>query len=268
MSDQRSAEAQRYRALYNTRQWKAIRANQLNAKPLCEWCERRGRITAATVADHIVKHNGDPALFFDSDNLQSLCKPHHDSTKQGDEKRGFSGQVDASGWPTDPRHMANGGTGNLSREYEERRMPTTLKPSAIPLTILCGPPGSGKSTYLRQHAGPNDIIIDLDAIMQRVSGMPEHHTSPKWLTPALDERNRQLHALHTDTTHAKAWFIVSAPDPTERRTWARRLGGEVVTLDTPLAECIRRIEADPARRGQTERMIKATRAWWKANTTT
>lgn len=264
MIDQRSSEARAWRHLYNTRAWKALRANQLSLKPLCEWCERQGRITAASVADHVIPHKGDEALFFDGDNLASLCKPHHDGAKQADERRGFSGQADQSGWPTDPRHLANGGTGHLSREYEERRMPTDLKPSAIPLTILCGPPGSGKSTYLRQHAGPHDIIIDLDAIMQRISGMPEHHTSPRWLKPALDERNKQLRALNTDTTHAKAWFIVSAPNPSERKTWARRLGGTIVTLDTPLAECIRRINADPSRRGHTERMIKAAREWWKA----
>lgn len=271
MADYRSAEARAYRHLYNQARWKhpkhGRRAQQLQAEPLCKMCLAQGRTKAASVADHVVEHKGDEALFWEGE-LQSLCAPHHDSTKQGDEKRGFSGKVDANGWPTDPRHMANGGTGSLSRDYEERRLPTDLKPSAIPLTILCGPPGSGKSTYLRQHAGPNDTIIDLDAIMQRISGLPEHHTSPRWLGKALDERNRQLRALATDTAHAKAWFIVAAPDPTERRTWARRLGGQVVTLDTPLAECIRRIEADPARRGQTERMIEAAKAWWKANATT
>jgi 5-methylcytosine-specific restriction protein A len=36
MADQRSAEARAYRRLYNTRQWRSIRANQLSLKPLCE----------------------------------------------------------------------------------------------------------------------------------------------------------------------------------------------------------------------------------------
>lgn len=107
MSDQRSATAKAYRHLYNTRAWKQIRANQLNAKPLCEWCDRQGHVVRATIVDHVIPHRGDQALFFGTDNLASLCKPHHDGAKQQEEKRGFSGEVDASGWPIDPRHRAN-----------------------------------------------------------------------------------------------------------------------------------------------------------------
>ncbi|WP_245294412.1 hypothetical protein [Rhizobium aegyptiacum] len=39
-------------------------------------------ITAAEVVDHKRRHQGDPELFFDATNLQSLCKHHHDSAKQ------------------------------------------------------------------------------------------------------------------------------------------------------------------------------------------
>jgi broad-specificity NMP kinase len=32
------------------------------------------------------------------------------------------------------------------------------------LTFVCGPPGSGKTTYCQAHAEPLDLIWDLDAI--------------------------------------------------------------------------------------------------------
>ena len=32
------------------------------------------------------------------------------------------------------------------------------------LVLMCGAPGSGKSTYIASHAGPNDIVISRDAI--------------------------------------------------------------------------------------------------------
>jgi hypothetical protein len=51
-------------------------------------------VTAATVVDHIEGHQGDHERFWNPDNWQSLCKRHHDSTKQRDEKsrpRGAAG---------------------------------------------------------------------------------------------------------------------------------------------------------------------------------
>ncbi|WP_278244315.1 HNH endonuclease [Caldisalinibacter kiritimatiensis] len=47
-------------------------------QPLCVECEKNGELTPATVVDHIVPHHGDEALFWNEDNLQSLCKLCHD----------------------------------------------------------------------------------------------------------------------------------------------------------------------------------------------
>lgn len=105
--NQRSDAAEAYRALYKTGRWKRLRAWQLQRRPLCAMCEKIGCITAATIADHVTPHRGDTELFFDGRNLQSLCKTHHDGVKQSEERRGFSTEVAADGWPTDPRHPCN-----------------------------------------------------------------------------------------------------------------------------------------------------------------
>ena len=63
-------------------------------------CEAIGRITAASVVDHVVPHRlGDAldsadadriaaarSLFWDSRNWQSLCTAHHNSAKQAAER--------------------------------------------------------------------------------------------------------------------------------------------------------------------------------------
>lgn len=103
----RSREAQVYRRLYSTARWRRTRAAQLAAYPLCAACTRAGFVTAATVCDHVRPHKGDEALFFDPSNLQSLCAPHHDSSKQREESLGYSGEADEFGWPVDCRHPAN-----------------------------------------------------------------------------------------------------------------------------------------------------------------
>lgn len=43
----------------------------------------------APVVDHKIPHRGDPELFFDLDNLQSVSKEWHDKEKQSLEKRGL-----------------------------------------------------------------------------------------------------------------------------------------------------------------------------------
>ena len=48
------------------------------AHPLCVQCLKEGHAVTATVVDHIRPHRGDPVLFWDEKNWQSLCKPCHD----------------------------------------------------------------------------------------------------------------------------------------------------------------------------------------------
>jgi 5-methylcytosine-specific restriction protein A len=70
-------------------------------------CREAGRIEAATVVDHKQPHKGKPELFWDRHNLQSLCKAHHDVSKQRDENRGFIGGATVAGLPLDPSHHWN-----------------------------------------------------------------------------------------------------------------------------------------------------------------
>lgn len=73
--------AGQYSALYTVKRWRAIRARQLKAHPLCEFCKARGKVEAATICDHIEPHKGDMVRFW-AGPFQSLCKTCHDSTKQ------------------------------------------------------------------------------------------------------------------------------------------------------------------------------------------
>ncbi len=89
--------------LYDYRWQKASKAF-LRTNPLCVFCERRGRVTAATVVDHKIPHRGDERLFWDRGNWQPLCKPDHDGEKQAMEKGGVIRGADADGIPVDPNH--------------------------------------------------------------------------------------------------------------------------------------------------------------------
>jgi 5-methylcytosine-specific restriction protein A len=85
--------------------WQKRRKAQLEAEPLCCMCQEEGRVTLATVADHIIPHKGDPELFHGP--LQSLCASHHSGDKQRFEKTGQVRGGDAEGFPVDPNHHWN-----------------------------------------------------------------------------------------------------------------------------------------------------------------
>lgn len=97
----RSPEAMRYRAWYFTAAWRKLRAHQLAREPRCRMCVALKRPTPATIADHVTPHRGDPRLFFDPGNLQSLCATHHSSVKARLEQSGRApSPIAADGWPT------------------------------------------------------------------------------------------------------------------------------------------------------------------------
>ena len=72
-SDRASASVRGYDS-----RWEKARKRFLKAHPLCVRCMEQGRLTRATVVDHIVPHRGDAKLFWDEGNWQSLCKSCHD----------------------------------------------------------------------------------------------------------------------------------------------------------------------------------------------
>jgi hypothetical protein len=84
--------------------WQKARETFLNHHPLCAYCERDGRVTAATVVDHKTPHRGDQDLFWNRDNWQPLCASCHSSFKQQLEKSGATQGCDAAGMPMDPGH--------------------------------------------------------------------------------------------------------------------------------------------------------------------
>ena len=98
-------EQDRYRGTASERgydsKWSKARKHYLRSHPLCVYCQRAGLVVPASVVDHIKPHklkdsidSGDAELiararqlFWDSANWQSLCAPHHNSTKQREDRQ-------------------------------------------------------------------------------------------------------------------------------------------------------------------------------------
>lgn len=93
---------------YNTDAWQRLRRAKLSASPLCEPCERRGRVVAANTVDHVtsIMSGGDP--FPPLSGLRSMCHSCHNTKTNAVDRAGGKGVAfkgaDASGLPIDPDH--------------------------------------------------------------------------------------------------------------------------------------------------------------------
>lgn len=89
----------KWSAWYTTARWQRRRTRQLGKEPLCRFCAEAGITTAATVADHVAPHRGDPLLFWEGA-LQSLCQSCHSRDKQALERSGSRPRrIGLDGWP-------------------------------------------------------------------------------------------------------------------------------------------------------------------------
>lgn len=89
---QRQRDDAAWRAWYKTKEWRELKAAcHVRDNYTCQMCGAicAGKYPAddSPVADHRRAHRGDRKLFFDINNLQTLCKfPCHDKVKQQEEQ--------------------------------------------------------------------------------------------------------------------------------------------------------------------------------------
>lgn len=224
--------------LYATARWQSDRAVWLRRFPLCAACEADGLVVAAGEVDHVTPHRGDEGLFFDHRNWQSLCKRCH-SRKTAREV--FAG---------------------VRFGYS---IPHGIRPAVMPVSLVAGPPGAGKSTYVAAQKGPRDLVIDLDQYLVRLGGRP-WDTDKARVRAAFGLRDADLMRL-CEAVAPRAWVVMVASDPGERAAWLRALGGRAAwtIIAPPRDEVVVQIMADPARVGRRVQMIAEADKWYRRN---
>lgn len=115
--------------------------------------------------------------------------------------------------------------------------------------IVTGPPCGGKSTYIRNNAKDQDLIIDMDRIalalmpegteafryddkVRKVAMMARKAAVTEALFQMQGERRRNLWIIHTD------------PSPEQRKAY-KSFNGRIVEVNPGKEVCLQRLKARP-----------------------
>ena len=192
--------------------WRKLRVEVLERDGyLCVTCEANGFIEPATDVDHIVSkaHGGSDEL----DNLQSLCRACHKDKTRVESSNGYF-------------------------------MPEWLRP--IPQAVIVfGPPASGKTTWASNNT-PNSVIVDLDVIIQELTGKPKHIKTEEEMRQGIDKRNQML--LNLANNGKPCTIILTGSTVQQRNWWVNKLQPkQVIQLKERESVLIDRIYADKNR---------------------
>lgn len=136
--------------------------------------------------------------------------------------------------------------------------------SQTAVTVVCGPPGSGKTTYVQGQRRWGDLVVDFDALMSALSGGLPWYDGPAALLPfVLSARAAVVERLMQSSELQNAWVIAGLPDAREREQLAAQLGAKVIVLAVPAAECLRRIQKDERRSAALSAWREIVHRWWQ-----
>ena len=110
--------------------------------------------------------------------------------------------------------------------------------------VVHGPPLSGKSTYVQEHKGPNDLVFDFDLIMSALSGLPVHQHNENLIGYVLDIRDLIINRLRHEDKLDAAWIIVTTIRPRLRQALSG-IDVKYIELSVDEATARRRLRNDP-----------------------
>ena len=232
-------------AMYGHRWAKASKA-YLAEHPFCVKCNGFAEHT-----DHIDSHRGDVNSFWNEDNWQALCASCHGKKTRIEMSQ--QREVDS----------VDGGSGKGAR-----------------LIVVCGPPGSGKTTYIRERLQYGDVVIDMDRIWMCFTGLGWYvkppglfrfirgvylqavATLPHGLR-AVSTLPHGLRAVATLPHGLRVWVVMGGARRGDRQEMVNKYNAEIIMLDVSANECKRRIGEDDRRRESAVQWDALVDDWWR-----
>ena len=233
--------------------WAKASKEYLLESPYCVSPKHAGQGVPATVVDHIDGKGPSGERGYDKTNFQALCKSCH-STKTNLFDGGF-GRKPINNMPWSPKQQCQSPTCHnlVDKGWCEECQKKNL--AELNITVVAGPPLSGKTTYVDTHRGDKDLVIDLDAIAVALGSRTTHLHSKVYLPFMLTIRDAILDRLLEPNDVPHVWFIATAPKNKQRRQWWQ---AKVIVLETSYEECMNRAHT----RGNTDYWERLVSEWW------
>lgn len=228
------------KAFYRSQAWRRARSAYVDQRKsidggLCELCQEE----PGTEVHHKIflrpENIDDENITLNPDNFALLCYTCHQleheaarriaqlNAKQRDGKRGV---------------LVNG-----SYYYDDNG---EVQPFRV--HIVWGAPGSGKTTYVRKHIQPGDIVIDLDLIGRALSLADKTNVPRNVERIAYDIRDYLYSQISQRKLDAKqVWVVAGLPKRQQRHELASRLGADLIFIEATFTECYAHIRHDNER---------------------
>lgn len=127
--------------------------------------------------------------------------------------------------------------------------------------VIYGAPCSGKSTYVKDNSEAGDIIFDFDKINQVMTKDGSNHSHDgELINSILKLRSQLITDIKTGKIKSNVWLIATflTKELEQELTGTDAI---IVKLNTPIEECIRRLEEEPDGRDK-KRTLEIINKWY------
>ena len=224
------------KAFYKSDAWQSCRSAYISSRRAIDggMCERCGEALGEELhhTTFLTPQNiHDANVTLNSEKLQWLCKDCHFKAHREAIMRGFQKRKNEP-------ILTNGVYfGSDGQPHPQR------------VVIVWGPPASGKTSYIREHMDPTDLVVDLDLIRQAITMGGRDTVSNNLLPVALSVREHLFQRIADGEVDCRTvWIAATLPGRAEREVLAQRLHAETVFVSRPYEECLELALVDPERK--------------------
>lgn len=127
--------------------------------------------------------------------------------------------------------------------------------------IICGCPGSGKTTYMQNRKQDGDMIIDVAWIYGAISGS-QGPTKETKLLPYMIAIRDMLYDMIQQRDDVSVWILAGAPLAEDREALSNRFGVDVMLMDKTRQQCIDQVEQDDRRQDDMQFFLWLVNDWF------
>lgn len=114
--------------------------------------------------------------------------------------------------------------------------------------LVWGAPCSGKSSFVMQNKGRNDLIIDMDLLWQAITGGSKYDKPDPLKTQAFALRDCLLDSVKTRAGKwATAYYLTTEPRRAARDRMCAKLGAQPIYIPCTQDEALERLAKDTER---------------------